>query len=189
MPSRVHSFCHEGKWHDIEVEDDVTTYMEYANGATGVFITTTGDAPGTNRFEITLERAKLVCEDNKLTVYELEVSEREFCFTTTEGFAKPAGKYIEVETDGLNPQHVGVLNAFAGKILHGTPLIAEGIEGINGLALSNAMHLSAWLGKAVNLPIDEDLFLVELNKKRASSKSKEEVKDTVFDTLGSYGTK
>ena len=78
MPTMVHSYCHEGKWHDIEVEDDVTTYMEYENGATGVFITTTGDAPGTNRFEVTLEKAKIVCEDDKLTVYELEVNERKY---------------------------------------------------------------------------------------------------------------
>ena len=78
MPSKVQAFCHEGKWHDIEVEDDVTAYLEYPNGATGVFITSTADAPGTNRFEITLEKGKLVCENNVLTLHELEVSEREF---------------------------------------------------------------------------------------------------------------
>ena len=76
MPSKVTAFCHEGKWHDIEVEDDVTAYLEYPNGATGVFITTTGDAPGTNRFEITMDKAKIVCDDFKLSVYELDVSER-----------------------------------------------------------------------------------------------------------------
>ncbi len=189
MPTMVHSFCHEGKWHDIEVEDDVTTYMEYANGATGVFVTTTGDAPGTNRFEVTLEKAKIVCENDKLSVYELDVNEREYCFTTDEGFTKPSGKFVEVETDGENLQHVGILNAFAGKVLHDTPLIAEGIEGINGLTLSNAMHLSAWLGKSVTLPIDEDLYLEELNKKRANSKMKKDVKETVFDTSNSYGSK
>lgn len=186
MPTMVHSYCHEGKWHDIEVEDDVTTYMEYENGATGVFVTTTGDAPGTNRFEVTLEKAKIVCEDNKLMVYELEVNERKYCFTTKEGFKKPEGKYVEVKTDGENPQHVGILNAFAGRILYGTPLVAEGTEGIHGLELSNAMHLSAWLGKAVYLPIDEDLFLEELNKKRKSSKAKQVVEEVFFDTSDSY---
>ncbi|HEX3021047.1 MAG TPA: Gfo/Idh/MocA family oxidoreductase, partial [Lachnospiraceae bacterium] len=72
MPSKVQAFCHNGKWHDIEVEDDVTAYLEYPNGATGVFVTTTADAPGTNRFEITLEKAKIVCEEDKLTVFELD---------------------------------------------------------------------------------------------------------------------
>ncbi len=186
MPSKVTAFCHEGKWHDIEVEDDVTAYLEYPNGATGVFITTTADLPGTNRFEVTLERAKLVCEDNELKVFELNVSERETCFNSPNGFPKAEGKWIDVETDGLNPQHVGVLNAFAGRILHRTPLVAEGNEGINGLTLSNAMHLSSWLGKTIELPFDEDLFLEELNKKRQNSKKKDTVVETTFDTAGTY---
>lgn len=187
MPARVMAHCHEGKWHDIQVEDDVTAYLEYENGATGVFVTTTGDAPGTNRLEITLEKAKLVCENNNLTIFELEISEREYCFTAKEGFVKPGGKYAEVETDGQNPQHVGVLCAFAGHILHGTPLTAKGVEGIHGLELSNAMHLSSWLNQAVTLPIDEELFLTELNKKRAAARVKNTVKETVFDTSGTYG--
>lgn len=187
MPIKVIAHCHEGKWHDIEVEDDVTAYLEYENGATGVFITTTGDAPGTNRLEITLEKAKMVCEENKLTVYELEISEREYCFTATEGFIKPQGKIIEVETDGQNTQHIGVLTAFAGCLLRGTPLIASGVEGIHGLELSNSMHLSSWLNMPVTLPIDEEQFLKELNKRRMISKSKTKVTDTVFPTMGSYG--
>ena len=185
LPVKVQAFCHNGKWHDIEVEDDVTAYLEYPNGATGVFVTTTADAPGTNRFEITLEGGKLVCEGEKLILHKLSVSEREFCKTAKGGFDKPECTVTEVETDGLNEQHVGVMKAFAGKILHGTPLIANGEEGINGLTLSNAMHLSSWLGRAVNLPFDEDLFQAELNKRRASSRKKEAV-DVVFNTEGTY---
>jgi predicted dehydrogenase len=187
MPSKVQAFCHNGKWHDIEVEDDVTAYLEYPNGATGVFVTTTGDAPGTNRFEITLERAKLVCEDDKLMLYELEVNEREYCFTATEGFTKPQGSWIQVTTDGENPQHAGILRAFAGKILRGTPLVADGKEGLRGLTLSNAMHLSSWLNVPVELPFDEELFLTKLNELRATSGKKTPVSETTFSTEGSYG--
>ena len=95
---------------------------------------------------------------------------------------------IEVETDGMNEQHTGIMKAFVGKILNGTPLVAGGEEGINGLMLSNAMHLSSWLGKKVELPVDEDLFLSMLNEKRATSKKKEG-SGVVFDTEGSYGSK
>jgi predicted dehydrogenase len=186
MPSSVTAFCHNGKWHDIEVEDDVTAYLEYPNGASGVFVTTTADAPGTNRFEITLEKGKLVCEDDKLTLFMLDVNEREHCFSEVEGFKKPEGHYVELETDGLNPQHIGVMNAFVGKILHQTPLIAEGVEGINGLMLSNAMHLSSWLKETVKLPFDENKFLEELNKRRTSSKFKKNIKEVTFNTEGSY---
>ena len=185
LPKTVQAFCQEGKWHDIEVEDDVTAYLQFANGATGVFVTTTGDAPGTNRFEVTGTLGKLVCENDKLTFWKLAQDEREFCRTATEGFAQPQCQQVEVETDGENLQHVGVLNAFAGKIVHGTPLVAEGTEGLGGLTLSNAMHLSSWLGRAVDIPFDEELFLSELNKRRATSRKKES-KDITFSTEGTY---
>lgn len=188
MPVKVQAFCHEGKWHDIEVEDDVTAYLEYENGATGVFITSTGDAPGTNRFEITGELGKLVCENEKLTFYRLKQSIPEHCASCKGGFDKPECEEIQVETDGKNEQHTGIMKAFAGKILHDTPLVAEGEEGINGLTLSNAMHLSSWLGHPVTLPIDEDLFRRELFDRRSRS-VKKEGSGVVFDTEGSYGSK
>lgn len=175
MPKKIRAFCHEGKWHDIEVEDDVTIYAEYENGATGVFVTTTGDAPGTNRFEITLDKAKLVCESGKaLSLYVLEQGSIEFSKTSKNGFAKPKGEFAEVETDGSNEQHTGVLNAFAANILRGEKLVADGCEGINGLTISNAAHLSSWLGKEIELPIDEELYYSELQKKIALSKGKKQ---------------
>lgn len=187
MPVKVSTHMYFGKWHDIEVEDDVTTFVEYENGATGTFITTTGDTPGTNRFEITMEKGKLVAEDGKLTLYELEMSEPEFSKTNTVPFGQPKMTKIEVETDGKSEQHIGVLNAFAASILHDEPMIAGGEEGINGLMLSNAMHLSAWLGKEVELPIDEELYYEELMKRVKTSRRKENVKTVYENTEGTYG--
>lgn len=187
MPSAVTAFCSEGKWHDIEVEDDVTAYLEYPNGATGVFITTTGDAPGTNRLEVTGTLGRLVCENGGLLFDRLEVDERAFCVNTKEGFAKPPYQTEQVEHDGQNLQHTGVLNAFAAHILRGEPMVADGREGINALTLSNAMHLSSWLGRRVELPIDEKLFLEQLNRRRAASRLKD-AEDVVLDTKGSFGT-
>jgi len=185
MPVCVSAFCHEGKWHDIEVEDDVTAYVEYANGATGVFIASTADAPGTNRFEILLEGGKLVCEDGKLHIFKLDINEREFNRINREGFKAPSFVHSIAETDGNSPQHIGILTNFAESILSGVPLIASGIEGIRGLSISNAMHLSSWLGRSVTLPLDEDLFLSELKKRILVSKVKEQ--ESIFlDTKGSY---
>ena len=185
MPVKVRAFCHEAKWHDIEVEDDVTAYMEFGGGATGVFVTSTGDAPGTNRLELTFEMGKIVCEGDKLIFDKLSENEREFCRTCPDGFRKPEMTRMEIETDGKNEQHIGVLKAFADRILNGGKLIAEGREGINGLTLSNAMFLSSWLDKTVSIPFDEDLFLEELNKRRAGSVKKEGT-GVVFDTTGTY---
>ncbi len=187
MPEKVRAYCHEGKWHDIEVEDDVTAYLEYPNGATGVFVTSTGEAPGTNRFEIDLTKGRLVCEKGVLSCYRME-DERKFMYSATEGFAMPKGESFDPELDGKNPDHQGVMQAFVNRILFGTPLVAEGTEGIRGLTLSNAIHLSSWLGREVTLPLDEDLFLEELNKKRATSKKKTNVKEVTLSTEGTYGT-
>lgn len=173
MPKKVEAHLHYGKWHDIEVEDDVTTYVEYPNGATGVFITSTGDAHGTNRFEIQMDGARLVVENNELNVLEYVETEQEFSKKNTIPFATVQCHKFIPETDGLNPQHIGVINAWGGAILRGEPLIAEGIEGINGLTLSNAMHLSSWLGKSVEIPFDEDLFYNELMKRVKTSRRKE----------------
>ncbi len=187
LPKTVEAHLHFGKWHDIEVEDDVTAYMEFENGATGVFVTTTGDGHGTNRLEIQMDRAKMIVENNKLMLDEYEMTEQEFSRTNTLPFATVNGNLSEVETDGENPQHVGVINAWADAILRGGSLVADGREGINGLMLSNAMHLSAFLGKAVEIPIDEDVFYAELMKKVASSKAKTGVRTVYADTSGSYG--
>ena len=170
MPRRVHAFVHEGKWHDIEVEDDVTAYLEYDNGATGVFITTTADAPGTNRLEVPGTLGRLVCEQDRLRFDRLLVDEREWCATASQGFARPPMESVEVETEGSNPQHAGVLRAFADAILHGGRLIADGREGLQGLLLSNAMHLSGWLKQTVTLPFDEQLFLDQLKLRQAASR-------------------
>jgi len=167
MPSRVRAFCHNGKWHNIEVEDDVTAYLEYPNGATGTFITSTGEMPGTNRFEISLEKGKIINDGgNELILHRLDSNMREFCKTATGNSAAPVCTIEKPETGNDNPQHAGIMRAFAGRILRGEPLVAEGREGIKALTLSNAMHLSSWLDKTVEIPFDEDLFLSELNKKR-----------------------
>ncbi len=186
MPKRVRSFLHYGLWHDIEVEDDVTTYVEYENGATGVFVTSTGDAHGTNRFEIQLDRAKIVAEDEKLSVMEYEMTEQEFSKTNKVPFGNVPAKNIDVETDGRNDQHIGVVNAWGGAILRGEPLVADGSEGINGLTLSNAMHLSSWLDKTVDIPFDEELYYSELMKRAAASKRKTTGKTVFADTSDTY---
>lgn len=186
MPKKVYTRMYFGKWHDIEVEDDVTTFVEYENGATGVFITSTGDAKGSNRFEIQMDRAKLVAENNKLYLTEYAVSEPEFSKTNKIPFGKIEFTEKEVETDGENPQHSGVLNAFAERILNGTPLVADGTEGINGLTLSNAMHLSAFLNKEITIPFDEELYYNELMKRVAKSKHKTNTNSVFADTSGTY---
>ena len=185
QPSKVHAFCHYGKWHDIEVEDDVTCYVEYPNGATGVFITTTADAPGTNRFEVTGTLGTLIFENNKLYYKQLKIDERIHCFGATEGFNPPEVlPTVEVEIDADNPQHVGILNNIANAILGLEPVYAPAKDGLAGVQLANAMHLSSWLGESVTLPINDELFYEELKKRIATSRVKTIVNDDKIEAQG-----
>ena len=175
MPNKVTAHCYEGKWHDIEVEDDVTIYAEYPNGATGLFVTTTGEPEGTNRLEIVMDKGKLIFEHGKILIKEFNCSTKEHIFGSAEGFGKIQSETIEIPV-GHNEvsDHAMVSNAFAEAVVTGDrgKLYARGEEGINGLSISNAAHLSAWLGRPVDLPIDEDLYWAELQKKIAGSKAK-----------------
>ena len=188
MPETVDVKMHFGKWHDIEVEDDVTAYVEYPNGATGLFITSTGDCPGSNRFEITCEKGRLISDTKTktLTITRLDESLNGFYKNDKGAFGAPADTDEVIHYDNSGDQHVGVLNAFADKILGKGELLACGEEGINGLTLSNAMHLSAFTGKPVTLPLDEDLYYEELMKRVKTSKKKNEVKTEVADTSSTY---
>ena len=185
MPSRIRAFCHEGKWHDIEVEDDVTAYVEYPNGATGTFVTTTADTPGTNRFEITGDRGKLVAEEGRLVFHRLAVPEREWNATYKGGFGQPAVERIEIDTSGDFPNHAGILRDFTRAVITGDPLWAPGIEGIRSLEISNAMHLSSWLDKTVELPVDEACYFGLLQEKIAASAEKSGA-DATLDLKGSF---
>lgn len=190
MPCKIRGFLKEGQYHDIEVEDNATIYAEYPNGAIGTFITTTGEAPGTNRLEISGTKGKLVAEDAKLTFYRLKTDEREICAVGSGiSFDKNDLEVIDVDYGDYTTlqQHKGIIQNFVNCILNGEELIAPGYDGINGLTISNAAMLSSWTDSWVNLPIDKDLFLEKLNEKIASSKNKDVVQEKVFDTEGSYG--
>lgn len=186
MPSKVRGFCTEGKYHDIEVEDDVTAYAEYENGATAVFITTTGECPGTNRLEVSGDRGKAVIEGNTLTFYELETPEREFCFATKGGFGTPAITTYDIKTSKVETAHIGIMQNFTNAILEGEKLIAPGVEGIRGLTISNAIHLSSWTNDTVTLPIDKELYLKMLNEKIKTSRRKPEIESVAANLEGTY---
>ena len=190
MPSRIRASCYVGKYHDIEVEDDVTIYAEYPNGATGSFITTTAECPGTNRLEISGDRGKVVIEDNKLTFWKLSVPERKFCFETDKIFGTPEATAEEFPLEGKIPMHVGILNNYVDALLDGSALLAPGEEGINGLTISNAAFLSSWEGdRWVELPLDEDHYYEQLQQRIRTSRHKDEVAEVTASTAGSYGAK
>jgi predicted dehydrogenase len=156
-PKRVQGFCHEGRFHDIEVEDDVTAYFEWENGATGTFITSTGDAPGINRLEISLEEALIVCENGKLRIgevaQEMGCKEAEYRKTSTDFFAKIKGTWSELVPETQPQPYVEVIKGFVTEINGTGKSVADGREGRKSLLLSNAIYLSSWEREMVELPV------------------------------------
>ena len=187
MPSKIRAFCHFGKWHDMETEDDVTAYMEFPNGATGAFITTTADTPGSNRLEIIGTKGKLLCEKDKLHFFRLEKDCNEWLKTADNGFSEP--KYTEEIINQIpekNTQHVGILNNFANAVLGIEPLYVNGVEGMNCVQLINGMLLSTWKNDMVSIPVNEDEYLAELEKRIKTSRLKD-VEDKLVDNSMSFG--
>jgi len=186
MPKRVRSFCDYGKYHDIEVEDDVTAYLEYENGATGVFITSTGEAPGTNRLEISGDKGKLVVEKGEITFYRNIENTSDFLANSKEGFEKPENWECKIPVKGEFTAHVGIMQYFTDRILEGKEQISPGEEGINGLTVSNAIHLSSWTHDWVDIPFDEDKYYEILQEKIANSTAKKSAEDVVINIHGSH---
>ena len=176
MPSKVRAFCKFGKFHNIEVEDDVTAYLEYPNGATGVFIATTGEAPGTNRLEIAGDRGKLVFEHGKITFDRTEVSVEEFNRTTPGAFSTPKLWHCEIPENGHGNQHLGILQNFVDVILDGGELIAPAEEGIHSVEFANAMLYSTFTDSEVSVPLDGAAYEVALKERIATSRFVKEVR-------------
>lgn len=176
MPSQVRAFCQVGRYHHIEVEDDVTAYFEYPDGTTGVFITSTGEAPGTNRLEVTGERGKVVIENDKFLYTRNEIPMSEFSRTTAERFARPDVWNVEVPLNGHGGQWNEILTNFVDAILDKKPLIAPAREGIHSVELANAMIFSSFEGRTIDLPLNAKAYERFLKKKISSSTFKKVVK-------------
>ena len=170
VPSKIRAWCKFGRYHDIEVEDECTAYFEYANGASGVFVGSTGEAPGSNRLEIAGDKGSILLENRVLTLTRNSEGAQGFSRTTKEMFGQP-GKTVETFADwpAVN-QHATLLNDFAAGVLDGAKMIAPASDGLASLEFANGFILSTWLNREVDLPLDAALYEAELAKRVALSK-------------------
>ncbi len=169
MPVSLSAECNVGKFHRIGVEDEAIIKAHYENGAVALFITSTGDYPGTNRLEITGTKGKMVLENQKLTLYTLDTDEREFCLSKSG--VKNTVTVTEFEDEKYNG-HINILQNFANALLYGEALISPGAEAVNELELSNAAYLSAWTEEEITLPVNCQRFESLLGEKIAAEEAK-----------------
>ena len=175
MPASVRGFSQLGRFHNIEVEDNVSAYLEYPNGATGTFVSSTGEAPGTNRFEIVGTRGKLVLERDQLAFTRNEADMIEFSRSAKVGFAKPEVWNVEIPFENAPNAHATLMQNFVNAILDGEPLIAPGKEGIHSVELANVMLYSSLIDQTVALPMDSAAYEQKLNQLIAGSKIEKKV--------------
>jgi len=175
MPARVRGFCQLGRFHDIEVEDNVTAYFEYPNGATGTFVSSTGEAPGTNRFEIVGTRGKVVLERDQLHFTRNESDMLQFSKSARLGFAKPEVWRVEIPFDNAGNGHAILMQNFVNAILEGERLIAPGAEGIHSVELANVILYSSLVGQTLELPMDSAAYEKKLNELIAGSRLEKKV--------------
>ncbi len=185
VPTSVWSKVAYGFRRDIAVEDEVTAVVDHGDGVTGTFITGTHDLVGTDRLEILGDSGKVVVEGSRTaTVTRFARPERELSESLGAADVERllTGRPVEalagfattevLEFDSVwGEQHAEVLANFAANILDGTPLLAPGSEGILGVRLANAIHLSSWTGEEVSLDFDEDAFLEGLAQRVAAEKA------------------
>jgi predicted dehydrogenase len=175
MPARVRSFVQLGRFHHIEVEDNVTAYMEFPNGATGVFVSSTGEAPGSNRLEIAGEMGKVLLENDKLLFVRNEISMFQQSKISKLGFQKPGVWNIEIPFATEPAQHATLTQNFVDAILDGAPLTAPGEEGIHSIELANVMLYSGLMNQTIELPLDSVAYEKKLNELVAASKFEKKV--------------
>ena len=189
-PSRITAVASIGKTHPIEVEDEVSAILEYPNGAIGHFVTTTGEAPGTNRLEICTDRGKLIAESGKLIFHETTQSVREVRETSPEPFAIVQTNVREVPIDAAPAEgHPIITQNFVNAILHGEPLIAPGEDGAAALELGSAMQMAGLTRKSVDLPLDAnafDQFLADMTSRYGGKKTLKTVERGPTDMSASF---
>lgn len=175
MPKSVRGFCQLGRFHNIEVDDNVTVYLEWPNRATGVFISSTGELPGTNRFEIAGTKGRLVLENNALTFTRNETPADQWNQTSKIGFAKPDVWNITIPFGNADNPHAAFMQNFVDAILDGTPLNCPGSDGIGSIELANVMLYSSLIGQTVELPLESAAYEQTLNQLIASSRFEKKV--------------
>lgn len=189
-PSRVIAQVKLGKYHRIEVEDDVNAYFEFPNGVTGNFVTTTGEAPGLDQLEISAERGRILIthNSNRIDFVRNQIEVSEFLRTTASHWDCPPSDKVVIEVGGQAPQHQGITQNFVNAILEGEKLIAPGEDGIKGLEFGNAMLMSGLTNKPVDIPTDREAFdrLIQDLAKNSKFKKPDVGKAKTVDMAASF---
>lgn len=172
MPDSVHANINLGRFHNIEVEDDVTALFKYHNGSHGLFVTTTGETPGVNRLEVASDNGLMIIENNKIIWNKNEISTTEYLKRSKKSMEKPNIKVEELKFENINfsTERKNIIQNFSNQILGIEKLYVEGKEGLNSVELMNAMIYSGLNNTEVSIPINSENYEKKLDEMIAENK-------------------
>ena len=173
LPASVYARAGFGKFHSIDVEDEVTALFEYDDGLSGVLVVSTGEAPGTNRFEIVGDRGTLVFEADTIRLAMTDRNVSEHRATSRDLFESPNfTEQREVPAATAN-QHAEVFNDVVGAVSEGRPVATPLEDGVASIELANAILVSAWEDRRVDLPVDAVAYHEALERRIEASDFRE----------------
>ncbi|MFW6189890.1 MAG: Gfo/Idh/MocA family protein [Planctomycetota bacterium] len=172
LPKKVSGRC-ETALHEIEVEDQAQAMLEYEDGACGYFYVSTCEM-GTRVVEFVGDRGKLRMEGGKLRLWSFDPPVEQFTYENEEMWGRPDMEEVPLEVEERESGHRVILRNFGRAILHGEELIAPGEVGLNSLELANAITLSSYTDRSVELPVDRAEFNELIEHLRATSKFRED---------------
>ncbi len=190
MPQKVRGFCQFGRFHQIEVEDDVIAVMQYDNGTTATLVTSTGEAPGKNCLEISAENGRLTVTDGTQIHFQRNRTPMsKFCYESEAAFAMPESWHMSIPIENSGGQHVEILQNFTNAILKGETLLSPAEQGIHSVELANSILLSSWKDATIELPMDSaeyERLLIEKGNSSTFQKTKVAAKATADDFAKSF---
>lgn len=163
-PQRIQSLIGYGAYHDTEVDDSVIANLIFENSFLCTFISSTGETPGTNRFELSGSKGKLIMDDfSKLKFTINEVDEAEYAINAHTPpnkikFGKPKTLYYEEPFNERVDLHMMCIQNFIDAMSNGKEPVAGFGDGVACVEIVNGMYYADWVNSTVDLPVDEEVF-------------------------------
>jgi len=173
MPRRVLGICRFGRYHSIEVEDDVTAHLEFGAGFSALVVLGTGEAPGTSRLEISGDRGRVVLEGRELAFHKNR--EPASLYRRREATGRPAVDVERMVFPPSEPTGVALVRNFVAAVRGEARLLSPAEQARSAVELANAITWSSLLERPLELPIDVEGFrrvhadLVRHGTRRAES--------------------
>jgi predicted dehydrogenase len=151
-PRRALGVCRFGRFHEIEVEDDVTAHFDFASGMSALVIAGTGEAPGTSRLEVSADRGRAVLEGNEATVHRNRESASGY--RRREASGRPRADVERVVFPQEGRTGLLLLQNFVAAIRGEARLLAPAEQAKHAVELANAVLWSCLSERPIDLPLD-----------------------------------